>query len=729
MKFYDLEAAEIAAKYVQNTNKHIFLTGKAGTGKTTFLREIIRKTHKNAVIAAPTGIAAINAGGVTLHSLFQLPFGSFLPNNGEWVENPQFNFNTPHSLISKQQINSSKRKLLAELELLIIDEVSMLRSDLLDAIDTVLRHVRRKPKLVFGGVQVLFIGDMLQLPPVVKNQEWEVLSKYYPSVYFFDARCLRDNPPVYIELEKVYRQTDEIFISLLNRLRNNIISDEDRQLLNRFYDETFSPEPNEGYIYITTHNIKANKKNQYELDRLPSDSYFYSAYSSGEFDEHNYPHLETLELKEGAQVMFIKNDPTGQQRFFNGKIGFVTYLDKDTIQVQCQDGENVEVERYEWENKRYTLNKSNNEIEEKVVGSFAQYPLRLAWAITVHKSQGLTFDKAILDLTHSFSPGQVYVALSRLTSLNGLMLTSPLPEEEFQNDSALTGFISNRPNIESLERLYNVSSEEFLIESVGDAFSMEKIITELFFLMRSYTHKEKKLVRSNFQSWGASINTEVSELHKVGRKFHYQSSGIIQSDEENKVSLLYERIQKAYKYFSPRMKEIKKKVSDHIKEVKSNKKLKSYVNDLKKLEDSFFAQEKMMVKLKNLISSILNEENLTKEDLLKDSFFSTNSIQKKDKTPTKLISYNFYKEGLSVEEIAEKRGLVPGTIANHLTDYVRNGQLDIHDFVSSEKVKNILKVMEKAPDNQLGTIKSFLGEEYSYSDVRFVLAMKEAENS
>lgn len=724
MEFTSLTPAEIASKYVNHTNRHIFLTGKAGTGKTTFLREITRKTYKNTVVAAPTGIAAINAGGVTLHSLFQLPFGAFIPQPVTIQENTAFNINTPRSLISRQQVNSHKRKLINEIELLIIDEVSMLRSDLLDAIDTVLRHIRRQRDIPFGGVQILFIGDMLQLPPVVKKPEWEVLCQFYQSPYFFDAHALKEHSPIFVELDKVYRQSDNQFIELLNRLRQNKIEEEDRRLLNRFFDESFQPDPDDGYIYITTHNIKANKKNQYELDRLSGDSYFYSAHISGDFEEHAYPHQETLELKEGAQVMFIKNDPTGQQRFFNGKIGKVSYLDKDTIQVLCNDGEEVEVERYEWENKRYTLNKKNNEIEEKSIGTFSQFPLRLAWAITVHKSQGLTFERAILDLSNSFSPGQIYVALSRLTSLKGLVLTSPLPDEDFENDLNLNSFIHSKPGLHTLENLFHSSSEDFYISSIKEAFSLFKAEKELFFLLKSYRNPEKRTLRQQFERWGSEINKEILELRSIGEKFSRQAE---QSIRSGNFGYLSERTDKAYDFFKEKMKELAMKILEHSKEIKSNKKLKSYREDLKKLEESLFSHKKMMHKTSLLIKSLVNNQELTKEMLLKNEASpKKNNIATSD---TKVVTLKMYQEGLSVDQIAEKRGLVRSTIEGHLSAFVKTGEVEIRDFVSEEKLNNITHIIENLNLDKLSDIKSKLGEEYSYNDIKFVLASREIKDT
>nr|MDQ3048002.1 AAA family ATPase [Bacteroidota bacterium] len=405
------DPATYVSRFINQTNKNVFLTGKAGTGKTTLLRNIVSTTYKKCLIAAPTGIAAINAGGVTIHSLFQLPFGGFIPVKETQTLHNNTKLNDPVSLIRHLQMHDNKRKLLRELELLIIDEVSMLRADLLDAIDLVLRHVRRN-NLPFGGVQMLFIGDMLQLPPVVKDDEWQVLRPYYNSAYFFDAVVLQKNKPVYIELDKIFRQADQRFVDLLNHLRNNELTRSDFDLLNTFYKPGYKHDPSDGYITLTTHNYKAIELNRRFLDKLQGTSRFFDAQVQDDFNENAFPLERKLELKIGAQVMFVKNDPSGNQKFFNGKIGFVASL-TDDIEVKFNDGSpSVIVSRYEWKNVKYKINEKSKEIEENIAGTFSHYPIKLAWAITVHKSQGLTFDKAIIDIGDAFAPGQVYVALS-----------------------------------------------------------------------------------------------------------------------------------------------------------------------------------------------------------------------------------------------------------------------------------------------------------------------------
>ena len=383
-----------AWEFVENTGRSIFLTGKAGTGKTTFLKTVVEKSRKRPIVVAPTGVAAINAGGTTIHSFFQLPLSPYVP--GAKVE-------------SKFDFGREKRKIIASIDLLIIDEISMVRADLLDAIDNVLRRFRNRYQ-PFGGVQLMMIGDLAQLTPVVTPEDEQILKSYYDTPYFFGSKALQQIDYVTIQLEHVYRQQDMSFIEILNQIRNGHPTQQALAQLNTRYQPSFSPKPEEQYIRLTTHNQQANYYNESELQKLPTRSYVFNAEVKGTFPEYSYPTAETLVLKQGAQVMFVKNDPSGEHLYYNGRIGRVTYVDQKSILVLCEgDDEAIEVEPLEWENARYTLNEETREIETEVQGTFKQYPLRLAWAITIHKRQGLTFDRAIIDTNQSFAPGQVYV--------------------------------------------------------------------------------------------------------------------------------------------------------------------------------------------------------------------------------------------------------------------------------------------------------------------------------
>ena len=443
----DNKMFQLAIQLVNQSNRNIFLTGKAGTGKTTFLKYIRNHCPKQMAVIAPTGVAAINAGGVTIHSFFQLPLEPFFPEP-----------NSRHQLISRLRFNSEKKKIFQELEILVIDEISMVRCDILDAIDTVLRHVRQRNQM-FGGVQLLFIGDMLQLPPVIKDHEWNQLTEFYSGLYFFDSLVLKEEPPVYIEFNKIYRQSDERFINVLNQVRNNELDEDGLAILESRYQPTFRRNKKDGYIILTTHNNKANSINIEELADINNKIYSYQADVVEEFSERTFPADELLQLKEGAQVMFIRNDSAENgKRFFNGKIGTVAKLDDEKIFVQCEDEPfEIEVQKEKWENIRYTLDKSTRKLDSEVLGSFTQFPLRLAWAITIHKSQGLTFEKAIIDAGEAFAAGQVYVALSRCTNLEGMVLQSRIHlmhnrkrQENFKHNCS--GYFSKKNHQKKINR-------------------------------------------------------------------------------------------------------------------------------------------------------------------------------------------------------------------------------------------------------------------------------------
>ncbi|MCX6182024.1 MAG: helix-turn-helix domain-containing protein [Bacteroidetes bacterium] len=736
--------AALASKFINHTQKNIFLTGKAGTGKTTFLKHIIEFTHKKAVIVAPTGIAAINAGGVTIHSLFQLPFGSFVPVKQNF-SSASSKIIDPQSLYKNLHIAGIKRKLLQELELLIIDEVSMLRADLLDAIDLVLRFVRRKQNLPFGGVQVLFIGDLFQLPPVVKDEDWTILKAYYKSVYFFDARVLQQEKPLYIELDKIYRQDDTVFISLLNNLRNNLITPADVELLNKFYKPGFKSQAHENYITLSTHNYKADKLNKDYLLELKSKSYFFQASINGEFNEYAYPVEKTLELKLGAQIMFVKNDPSGAQRFFNGKIGVVSSISEREIKVQFSATEKeITIEPYVWENIKYTLNTSTNEIDEKVSGTFTQYPIKLAWAITVHKSQGLTFDKAIIDIGAAFAPGQAYVALSRLRSLNGLVLTSRINYDNIAQDEKVTEYSKTKSNQEELGPL--VEKEEILffknyLLSCYDFSSLSQILMEH---AQSYDKAENKSIKQHHKDWAFELKISFDKEKPHADKFLNYVNSVLDKKEKGHLEVLNGRVKAASEYFSPVLKNLSKKVIQQIEKVKADKKIKTYVGELLDLEASIYEQMKRIQKAQALTEAILSNKEFSKQSIqhiindkarleTMNTLYNQSSSAgvkrigqvkgpKKDKVDTKALSFKLYKEGKSVDEIAKERELSPTTIENHLAHYVALGKLDASVFINEEKMNQIIVAAKAVNSFQLAPIKQVLGDEFTYSDIRFAVA-------
>ena len=744
-------AALMASKYVNSTGCHVFLTGRAGTGKTTFLQDIRRRTHKNTIVAAPTGIAAINAEGVTLHSLFQLPFGAFVPDDAALAqagqEGPGFELNTPQSLRRNIKMHTSKRNMLRKLELLIIDEVSMLRADLLDAIDSALRWIRRRPHIPFGGVQILFIGDLHQLPPVVKKNEWELLKAYYNTLFFFGAAALSEWQPVYIELEHIYRQSDAQFISLLNHLRDGQTRAEDIECLNRHCCPDFTAGPGDGYVYLTTHNRKADRINEDELAKLPGKAFKYSAEVKGTFDSRTYPVEPVLYLKKDAQVMFIKNDPTGEQRYFNGKIGKVETLNESGARVGFSDGSApVWVESYTWENKRYTLNKQSNEIEEKVIGSFVHFPLKLAWAITIHKSQGLTFDRAIIDVSQAFAAGQVYVALSRLTSLEGLVLTAPFHNREFPREPALEAFARHKMDTGSgspqHEAAFLDHALAYLGEAVREAFDFSQLEKELFFHLRTYTKDAAHSKKQQQLEWAQALQARLKPVKEVGDKFLRQLECILPDAMADRMAHLKERVDAAKGYFDPLLTEIIQEIEEKRAALKKEKSgVKQYLNELEDLQRHFRDQCGKIEKAQALIKASQSGEELTRQHpappqaAKKAGAASSEASPKKSnkkksdkkkakntEPDTKSVSLELFNKGYEVREIAAERGLTVITIEGHLAFWIRQGVLDVHRLVSPEALSEIATTFQQLDTTHLKPVREALEEKYDYGTLRFTAA-------
>ena len=534
------------------TDSHIFLTGRAGTGKTTFLKNLPMKTYKRMVVVAPTGVAAINAGGQTIHSFFQLPFGPQLPEN---VQGKAYN---AKSLAAQyQKLSKKKINLIRSLDLLIIDEISMVRADVLDAIDAVLRRVRRSQK-PFGGLQLLMIGDVHQLAPVAKPEEWEVLSPYYDTPYFFGSQVLKKAPYVCVELEHIYRQHDEGFITLLNKVRNNRMDADCVRLLNSRFKPGFVPDDMEGYITLTTHNYQADQINESKLAAIKEKTLTFKAEVHGTFPENTYPTKEELELKVGAQVMFVKNDPTPEKAYFNGKIGrLVGYDEKEgSVTVKCGE-EYIVVPQLTWQNMEYTINAENQDIEEKEIGSFKQIPLRLAWAVTIHKSQGLTFDKVIVDAGQAFAHGQVYVALSRCTSLEGLVLKTRITSSALVNDYSVDQFVEHLPEKEPTQEKVDQLRHEYELETMLELIDFDGIYKDFGKLMKVIYDNDTLFESSMIQDLSQRRNKIHEELCQVGIKFENQIQKLHDqkpSCEQN--SALQERLIKGVAYFDEHLKAI-----------------------------------------------------------------------------------------------------------------------------------------------------------------------------
>ena len=543
----------LASDLVNNTSKNIFLTGKAGTGKTTFLKYIKESCPKQMAVVAPTGVAAINAGGVTIHSFFQLPLSPFIP--GGFNQNNEVT--TRHTLLSRLRLNSERRKIFQELELLIIDEISMVRCDVLDAIDLVLRHVRYRHHERFGGVQVLFIGDMFQLPPVVREDEWSLLCEFYQSPFFFDSHVMKNDPPVNIEFTTIYRQTQERFITLLNKVRNNEMDDEYLEALHSRYQPGFFGDRSDGYIVLTTHNEKAREMNASELAKLPGKLFTYNASVDGEFPETAFPASHELQLKIGAQVMFIRNDTEKGKRFFNGKIGVVTDLDDEKIFVQCKDEDHpIEVAKERWQNIRYTLDKSTRQLEEDVLGSFSQYPLRLAWAITIHKSQGLTFEKAVIDAGKAFAPGQVYVALSRCTSLEGMVLHSKINSRSLYADERIVDFTKKVEHVDQLEEQLTEAKKAYQLKVFSSLFDFHKPLNSIRELHK-YLLEHTTSFNEAVIPWTDERINKLQSLQTTAEKFRHQLTrlfALTPRAEEN--TELQERLKTAAAWFTNEIKPV-----------------------------------------------------------------------------------------------------------------------------------------------------------------------------
>ncbi len=728
----DNEYFRLATAFVNHTGQHIFLTGKAGTGKTTFLKYIQTTTFKKTAVVAPTGVAAINAGGVTLHSLFQLPFGCFIP-----VTHSGWNVNAVNrqGLLQKVRLNSAKRELLQELELLVIDEVSMVRADLLDAVDTLLRHYRQQPDRAFGGVQVLFIGDLFQLPPVADTTAWEILAPYYKSPFFFDAQVLQENPPVCIELKKIYRQRDIGFIDLLNHIRNNVADKTDLNALNALYQPGYQPREDEHYITLTTHNVRADAINQSRLKQLPGQTRDFKAVIKKDFSEKAYPADEVLQLREGAQIMFIKNDKGEVRRYYNGKIATITKLTDEKIMVTFPgEKEEMAVELETWSNIRYQYNRDTDQLEEEEQGSFTQYPIRLAWAITIHKSQGLTFDKAIIDAGDAFAPGQVYVALSRLTGLDGLVLYSRILPQSISTDKRVIEYTETHvQDTETLRRILQQEQERYIQESLIRNFGWQKIRHEALAFHDAY---ESRTLPDKVDAviWSKALLLAITNQGEIASRFKQQLSLLLQTAKADQYRQLQERVTAAKDYFHQLLDKSITEVELHMNAWKNKQRTKRYIGELKALT-LLLTRKQQQLKQAEAIATGLQQgvapfELLEQVDALRQSAISPEAGAENAAKPTKLpkgetkrISFALFKEGKTIEDIATERGMVKSTIAGHLAEFVKTGELDITSLLPAERIAVILNTISIADGEvSLNAIREKLNNEYDFGEIRLVLS-------
>jgi len=690
--------------FVENTGRSIFLTGKAGTGKTTFLKTVVERSRKRSVVVAPTGVAAINAGGVTIHSFFQLPFSPYVP--GSHIKD-KFDF-------SKQ-----KRKIIASLDLLIIDEISMVRADLLDAIDAVLRRYRDHQQ-PFGGVQMLMIGDLAQLTPVVTPEDERLLKPYYDTPYFFGSRALSQTDYVTIQLTRVYRQQDDRFLNILNDIRTSHVTQADLDALNSRVQATPSPDA----IRLTTHNQLANFYNETALQQLTGKPFWYKAEINGTFPEYNYPTAEMLILKVGAQVMFVKNDPTGKHRYYNGRIGHVTYADQQKVLVVCPGDEKpIEVEPLEWENTRYTLNPTTREIETDVQGTFRQLPLRLAWAITIHKSQGLTFDHAIIDANQSFAPGQVYVALSRCRSLEGLSLASPLDARAIITDQRVDNYIIHQEteaakSIAQLPTLKQEYERQMLMQlfDLQPLLNAEEQMIRLFaeYFLRSHA----SLMQLHNQAYAS-----LRQLAETAARWRQVINAT--PIEDLRQTALLDRVKRSAAYFAEQLTAILLKPIQLSAEVKSNNKRATarLADLLPDLSQTYYARQLLFTKIAEqgfTIDTYLHEKQMAMLDAMDDGKLRRALRPKKEKTTE--VTLRLVNQGLRPEQIAQQRSISISTVFSHLALLAQEGRIRGEALVSPEHLQAIHKVISiVGTANGINPIKALCPPDVSYGEIRLVL--------
>jgi uncharacterized protein YpbB len=753
--------ADFTERFINQTNQSVFLTGKAGTGKTTLLKKITSSTHKNTVIVAPTGIAALNAGGVTIHSFFQLPFAGFIPEFGAAPQFSQYvKLETKETLMRHFSMNKQRQAMIRNLELLIIDEVSMLRADLLDAIDWTLRNVRRTHE-PFGGVQVLFIGDLLQLPPVVKPDEWSVLRQYYQGMFFFNARVLQEQKPLYIELSTIYRQQDEDFIEVLNHLRDNRITEQDVKILNQFVKPNFDSLKEEGYITLTTHNAKADTMNAKALASLNSKAFKYNAEITGDFPPHLFPIEAEMELKIGAQVMFIKNDISFEKNFYNGKMGRIDALNNKEVSVYFPDEKrSILVEKYEWNNIRYSLDDKTGEIKEDVLGTFVHYPLKLAWAITVHKSQGLTFDKAVLDVSDVFAPGQAYVALSRLRSLQGLVLLNPMRMNGLSNDLSVVSYAENKAHEEKLPSFLEQGTRKFLHDSLTVAFDWFELNSKWATHEASYRMVGVKSEKGKNKSWVTLQAQAVQSSMEPAKKFRNQLENMFHVERLD-IDFVHERVQAAYHYFYKILDGVLTSNLKMIGELSRVRKTKQYVEELEELDELLTAAILKLKKARILMEAVLSGREITKElmwneeiknykiaklAVINQALRSNPSLldldnddddeyipvikakktvkEKKEKKTTYDQTLELLHEGKTVDEIARIRQLSEGTINGHFATLIKAEKIELEDVMEQMRINKLEELIGDFEGTSLGALKEKLGDEVSYDELRMYQASK-----
>ena len=662
-----MTSQELAYHYVQHTNRCIFLTGKAGTGKTTFLRRLKEECPKQMAVVAPTGVAAINAEGVTIHSLFQLPPQLFLPTD-----------EARRQLFSEMQMRANKQRVLRNLELLVIDEVSMVRADLLDTIDAVLRHFKHRPTIPFGGVQLLVIGDLFQLSPVVREEEWRLLLPFYDGPYFFQARVFRELQPIYIEFEHVYRQTNLEFLSILNEVRNNRLTMQSLRILNSRYLPDFK---SDSHITLSTHNSKVDAINQREMNALKGKEYSYRATITDTFPESMYPIDEQLVLKVGARVMFIKNDSSSDKLYYNGKLGVVTSLSKQAINVRCDDGTEVNVHNEVWENIRYNADSGSDQVQTEVIGTFTHYPLRLAWAITIHKAQGLTFDHLIIDAEDAFAAGQVYVALSRCRSLEGLTLLTPIPTHALTNAREVLQFTDKQDSIQTVEQNLQLAQKDYLTTLLCALFDFKEHTEQLYSLQRMANNMTSLQISSD--QYITDLIAPLLDLHGVGERFQQQIRQLMYHDQLDK---LQERLQAACQYYAPKIYDLLKEMSDcplRSNNQSDSAQLKQAILDIyAAISRKAYLQAQMARRV-----SVEAYFDARKSYKYKEPSLTIYTTQRKSRVnATTFQTMTLLHQGYRIKDIAKHRNMTQRTVIKHLKMLLEDRMIEIHDFHPADRI-------------------------------------------
>lgn len=735
---------ELAENYIRYTNQNIYLTGKAGTGKSTFLKYIKNTSYKTLAVVAPTGVAAINAGGVTIHSFFNLPFTPFIPQrNLERLTDTDALSET--KLFASLRYRKDKIQMLRELELLIIDEISMVRCDVLDAIDSILRHYRGRPYLPFGGVQVVLIGDVLQLPPIAKPDEWEILRQHYRSVFFFSSRVVEDHPITQIQFEHIYRQKDENFIDLLNHIRINAVEKRHLDMLTSLYRTDFKPEKQDKFITITTHRRKAEVINEEELNAIDEKEFSYYGTVEGNFSENSLPCEKELKLKVGAQVMFVKNDSAFPRRYYNGKIATVAHLSHNDISVYLDENfpnDWYPVMKETWRNYAYTYNKETRTIDTEIVGEYTQFPLRAAWAITIHKSQGLTFDKVIIDAEEAFAPGQVYVALSRCTTLEGIVLNTPVKGYGLKYDENVKQFSSRQPSypklVAELAEKKKIGEQNFL-----KAFFHFHAITDLYRNLSTeiLESAEKFPNPVEYLKWAQDIHHHAAIIHETGLTFQEQLSKIFTiSDESQKSPLIKIRVEKAVVYFTDELTEkLLIPTSLHISKLPDPHKMHLYkksltditeqiINTIEKFTKAEFENITFVfpeIPFKQKIQEALQEKEIKKKTTAKKTKPEKKPAAKKPLPKANVANeiLVMFKEGKLINEIASEKGLAIATVERYVYSFVETGDIRLKDLLLKKEIKEIEDLLETYPGQSENKIRKISQNKYSLAAIRAVGAM------